>query len=96
MKETLLQRCQSEAREQCSQVDIIPPYQFMGAKQIFSYTDKALDDLIANTLKQAAETLEGLKKEMESRHDKTDFYTESYCEALTDAQRLLGEDNENV
>lgn len=98
---TLLERCQREARlkmwsflDDKNQMDMDAVCQF----------EKALDTLIANTLKQAAEALEGLKTEEPLYVGKTqyEFYKGDIRwvanHALTDAQKLLrGElDNEQL
>ncbi len=91
MKETLtlLERCQRDAREM--------------QKQSYDgdLTDKEINELIVFTLKQAAEVLEGKKKEEPPHAGYTAVeagmysYAKGYNKALTDAQRLLlGEDND--
>ncbi len=90
---TLLERCQREAREKFA-------YHIKGEKVNLPliYVED-LDDVVANTLKQAAGALEGMKKNHGYDLPTNDFcYSEhdvnrSYDSALTEAQRLLGEDN---
>ena len=93
MKETLLQRCQREAREK-----LVTPWDYYndaeGTERYIKEED--IDQILANTLKQAAEALEGMKgKEiihLGSRDTKAEQF---YAQALTDAQKLLlGEDND--
>jgi len=70
MKETLLQKCQREAREKYAQ-DTSPK-----AHNLLSAED--LDNLIANTLKQAAEEYEREK-------------IESYAQGWNEGQQALKE-----
>jgi hypothetical protein len=91
--ETLLQKCQREAKEK---IINDPDYSLM------AITEDLIDTIIANTLKQAVEALEEMKKEVNnSKHAGKSWCPD--CEdvgfnyALTDAQNLLlGEDNDNV
>jgi len=89
--ETLLQQCQREARE--AAWDLLDED---GAE--------LLNEIIANTLKQAAEALEGMKKSVKDLYpeatlntldEETAFqvtYKEGHNRALTDAQKILGVD----
>jgi len=103
MKETLLQRCQREAREKwikelLAREDGKKPH--LGGASLWNAKLLALSDtFIANTLKQAAEALEGMKKKnsaYEQRYKEQAMWADiGYDQALTDAQKLLtGEDNE--
>ena len=87
-KETLLERCQREAREM-----------YKEATRYRESMDDDIEDIVANTLKQATEALEGMKKQdlPSSLKDPAGFCSGiGYNQALTDAQRLLGCENENV
>lgn len=100
MKETLLTKLQREAREKFNREYVdMDNQQIWDGKRIESYVSEA----IANTLKQAAESLEGMKIE-EIGYAKNHKDTiedirrkEGYNQALTDAQKMLtGDSNENV
>ena len=63
-------------------------------KTLYEFTEKELDTLIAHTLKQAAEDLKTMQREMSAFNSEFNL---GYEAALTDAQELLlREDNENV
>jgi len=85
MTESLLTKLQREARENIDYVD-----EFQAA---------AIEEAIANTLKQAAEEIEGIKLGGEGKPifvgANASQRMEVHNQALTDAQRLLGEDNES-
>jgi len=81
MKETLLQLCQRLALEKIDYVD-----EFQAA---------AIEEAIATTLKQAAEALGELPIYLtDARFNPDDEPKYVQTVALTDAQRLLGEDND--
>ena len=84
-EETLLQRCQREAREKIN--TILP---FFGYEELSDAQLEAIDTLIANTLKEASEEIGRLGDVFEgvelADHDR------SYLAALTDAQKVLGVD----
>ena len=92
-KETLLERCQREAREKFRKefvrnemLDLVP---IANGKDYDDFFKK----IIANTLKQAAESLEGIKQKYyppdgDFRPDTTELFNQG----VTDAQKvLLGE-----
>jgi len=91
MKETLtlLERCQREAREKLQDFDFEQIWSDEGAEKL----NLMVDTLIANTLKQAAEALEGMKKDISGDVESATGFPEAvnygYTNALTDAQRLL-------
>jgi hypothetical protein len=109
MKETLtlLERCQREAKEQTSK--LAAAYQSDSMEFDYSVLEIPEKDLqtyvseaIANTLKQAAEALEGIKIVMDYEEqqyhysiDLTSKYNAiQHNKTLTDAQKLLlGDDN---
>ncbi len=86
---TLLERCQREAREEISL-----------SIQDGTLSPEKVDEIIANTLKQAAEALEGMKYDYDRNLEGYNYYSDptyAHNQALTDAQKiLLGENNENV
>jgi len=89
MKETLLTKLQREARE------------YFMTDNHTSVDAEKLNTLIANTLKQAAEALEGMKhictEECYCCGHPPCEYEMGHTDALTDAQKvLLGEDNGNL
>jgi len=96
MKETLLQRCQREARDYaneegmlCGCCDPECPGRTLTPEQI--------DDIIANTLRQAAEELGKMPALLVDLPTKDNRKVGVPFIRLTDAQKiLLGEDNENV
>jgi len=117
-QETLLQRCQREAREKMvseltARSDGKKPQ--LGGTSLWNVNAILLcDNLVAHILKQAAEALEetlrlGVKPKPYDGNDlqtANDYYhiaaqdwseviryESGYDSALTDAQRLLGEDN---
>ncbi len=94
MIETLLEKCQRECEEVLYAENFNMPHQ----ECLRLY--ESMNQQIANTLKQAAEALEGLeKKDLPSAlKDPAGFCKGiGYNQALTDAQKLLlGEDNDNV
>jgi hypothetical protein len=103
MKETLLQRCQREARELFEVNGLLEDKNWLGKGMAEQKIEVLLSLAIANTLKQAAESLEGMKDREEQIRMLVEqksidrIYTNGKIDALTDAQRLLlGEDNENV
>ncbi len=76
---TLLERCQREAREK---------FGFISDSNF--PTNEDINTLIAHTLKQAAEALEGLKEEHTPLHDAHKFYhVKDRNQALTDAQKII-------
>jgi hypothetical protein len=86
MKETLLQRCQRLAREKYAQDSGEKAHNLLSAEE--------LDELIANTLKQAAEEVGSIIEksnedfENEPLHPVAPFNT-GYNTALTEAQKVL-------
>jgi hypothetical protein len=103
---TLLERCQSEARE-TNERHHRACYRYIlpeeSLERAITYWNERTDHLIANTLKQAAESLEGMKVDIPTRelHNrslgisnqarrKSRWRALKYNQALTDAQRLLG------
>jgi hypothetical protein len=83
--QTLLERCQREARE------TIENYE----KELVMFPVELLDTLISNTLKQAADALEGMKmpKEVPEGEEKGRWISKrfGYNHAISDAQKLLTE-----
>jgi len=96
MKETLtlLERCQREHQDATYRV--LSDLQ-IGKASLQDAFD-VIDTLAANTLKQAAEALEGRKATIHPIDDAHIFYNKQmWNAALTDAQKMLtGEYNENV
>jgi hypothetical protein len=87
MKETLLQRCQREAREHFT-LNYLASFDSDNEGDMADLSSELIatvNTLIANTLKQAAEEIEKLKRtdDTQMSHDHT------YDEALTDAQKLI-------
>lgn len=114
MKETLLQRCQREAREKFESLKCVNGAMFFGTVEATCPCGKTrcsneqtqeeaeaeytefLNTLIADTLKQAAEALEGIKTCNEKAYRLPDAYVAeiSYDKAISNAQKILvGEDN---
>jgi hypothetical protein len=84
MKETLLQRCQREAREKLQDFDFEQIWNDEGAENL----NVLIDTLIANTLKQAAEAIEVMVKNNKDPY----MFPLTERRFLTDAQKVLGVD----
>lgn len=101
MKETLLQRCQRLAPNNRGELINLTANPECDPTLIFTFDE--VKDIIANTLKQAAEEFIQLLDRYEIITTGEDSYPtgnvskKHVLAALTEAQRLLlGEDNENV
>jgi hypothetical protein len=88
VEESLLTKLQREARE---------TYWTTVDDRDVGQVNSVIDTLIANTLKQAAEALEGMKINKDHvlignmEFQVESLYADGHDRALTDAQRLLGE-----
>jgi hypothetical protein len=83
--ETLLQRCQQNS---------ISVIEAIGYSNL---SEGVIKEIIANTLKQAAKEIgKMLADEKRFPKDYWNEHEQGAYDALTDAQKLLGEDNENV
>jgi hypothetical protein len=98
MKETLLTKLQREAREKADNWytehdGASVPY------TIYEFHSVTLEEVIANTLKQVSEEVRNMQQPMmvmeralTNGGGYPDFKALGYNQALTDVQRLLGED----